>query len=119
MNARIEELEKRLESKHHKDLFLQMKHTLQAVDDLAEEHRRYQAVQALSGVRIVGSEESVYFDTLNQVKELIVHTLEIRSRTWSTREISGTRSTSRMASSDLLKMAGSFPVRQAFKRTVP
>ncbi|CAM3411638.1 MULTISPECIES: hypothetical protein [Paenibacillus] len=77
MNARIEELEKRLESKHHKDLFLQMKHTLQAVDDLAEEHRRYQAVQALSGVRIVGSEESVYFDTLNQVKELIVNTLEM------------------------------------------
>lgn len=77
MNARIEELEKRLESKHHKDLFLQMKHTLLAVDDLAEEHRRYQAVQALSGVRIVGAEESVYFDTLNQVKELIVHTLEM------------------------------------------
>lgn len=76
-NARMDELEKRLTSQHHRDLFLQMKHTLKAVDDLAEQHRVYQAVQALSGTRIVGAEESVYFDTLNQVKEQIVHTLEL------------------------------------------
>ncbi|MEK3732171.1 MULTISPECIES: hypothetical protein [Paenibacillus] len=77
MNARIEALEKRLATQQHRDLFLQMKHTLKAIDDLAEHHRVYQAMQALSGVRIIGQEESVFYDTLAKAKEEVVRTLEL------------------------------------------
>ncbi|RXZ80887.1 hypothetical protein EBB07_16885 [Paenibacillaceae bacterium] len=76
MNLRMEQLERRLVDQHHKDLFLQTKHTLTAIDDLADHHRRFQSMQAISGVRIVGSEEALFYETLTQVKEEIVTTLE-------------------------------------------
>jgi hypothetical protein len=76
MNSRMKQLEDRLSNQHHKDLFLQTQHTLQAIDDLADQHRRFQSIQAISGVKIVGSEETVFYDTLTDVKELIVVTLE-------------------------------------------
>jgi hypothetical protein len=76
MNSRMKQLEDRLSNQHHKDLFLQTQHTLQAIDDLADQHRRFQSIQAISGVKIVGSEEAVFYDTLTDVKELIVVTLE-------------------------------------------
>ncbi|WP_169090579.1 hypothetical protein [Paenibacillus sp. PL91] len=76
MNSRMKQLEDRLSDQHHKDLFLQTQHTLQAIDDLADQHRRFQSIQAISGVKIVGSEEALFYDTLNDVKELIVATLE-------------------------------------------
>ncbi|MEV5029013.1 hypothetical protein [Paenibacillus sp. LPE1-1-1.1] len=76
MNARMQQLEDRLADQHHKDLFLQTKHTLQAIDDLADHHRRFQSMQAISGVKIVGAEEAVFYDTLTQAKEEIVATLE-------------------------------------------
>jgi hypothetical protein len=72
----MKQLEDRLANQHHKDLFLQTQHTLQAIDDLAEQHRRYQSIQAISGVKIVGAEEALFYDTLTEVKEQIVATLE-------------------------------------------
>jgi len=76
MNSRMEQLERRLVEQHHKDLFLQTKHTLSAIDVLADEHRRFQSIQAISGVKIVGTEEALFYETLTQVKETIVDTLE-------------------------------------------
>lgn len=76
MNTRMKQLEDRLANQHHKDLFLQTTHTLKAIDDLADQHRRYQSMQAISGVKIVGTEEALFYDTLTQVKEEIVATLE-------------------------------------------
>ncbi|WP_028559379.1 hypothetical protein [Paenibacillus pinihumi] len=76
MNARLEQLEQRLEAQHHRDLFLQTKHTLKALDDLAEQHRRFTSMQAISGVKIVGSEESLFYETIAEAKEQIVVTLE-------------------------------------------
>ncbi len=76
MNKRMEQLEIRLTEQHHKDLFLQTKHTLAAIDELADHHRRFQSIQAISGVKIVGSEEALFYETLAQVKEQIVETLE-------------------------------------------
>ncbi|OBZ11345.1 MULTISPECIES: hypothetical protein [Bacillales] len=76
MNSRMKQLEDRLANQDHKDLFLQTQHTLQAIDDLAEQHRRYQSIQAISGVKIVGGEEALFYDTLSEVKEQIVATLE-------------------------------------------
>ncbi|WP_270167694.1 hypothetical protein [Paenibacillus sp. SYP-B4298] len=76
MNARLEQLEQRLTEQHHKDLFLQTKHTLKALDDLAEQHRLFTSMQAISGVRIVGAEEALFYDTISQAKEQIVQTLE-------------------------------------------
>ncbi|WP_054024451.1 hypothetical protein [Bacillus sp. FJAT-28004] len=76
MNTRMKQLEDRLSNQHHKDLFLQTIHTLKAIDDLADQHRRFQSMQAISGVKIVGTEEVLFYETLTQAKEEIVSTLE-------------------------------------------
>jgi len=76
MNERMKQLELRLTEQHHRDLFLQTQHTLKALDDLADQHRRFTSIQAISGVKVIGSEEKLYYDTLSQAKEQIVETLE-------------------------------------------
>lgn len=76
MNERMARLEQRLVSQHHKDLFLQTKHTLQAINDLAEHHRLLTALHGIEGYRIIGAEERLFYDTLAVVKEEIVQTLE-------------------------------------------
>lgn len=76
MYTRLNQLEERLTEQHHRDLFLQAKHTLVALDDLADHHRRFSSMQALSGVKIVGSEEALFYNTLSEAKEQIVLTLE-------------------------------------------
>jgi len=76
MNERLNDLEQRLSEQHHKDLFLQTKHALQALDDLADQHRKFTSMQAISGVKIVGSEETMFYNTLSDAKEQIVETLE-------------------------------------------
>ncbi|QHW34730.1 hypothetical protein GZH47_30660 [Paenibacillus rhizovicinus] len=76
MNERMAKLEQRLQEQHHKDLFLQTKHTIDAINDLAEHHRLLSALHAINGYRVVGSEEVLFYDTLSQVKEQIVLILE-------------------------------------------
>lgn len=76
MNDRMNLLEQRLTEQHHKDLFLQTKHALKALDDLADQHRKFASIQAISGVRIVGSEEALFYNTLSAAKEQIILTLE-------------------------------------------
>lgn len=77
MHAKLEQLEQRLTTQHHRDLFLQTKHTLKAIDDLEEEHRKLTAIQALNGAKVVGSEETVFYATLHQVRKRIIDTLEL------------------------------------------
>ncbi|MFF2887981.1 epoxide hydrolase family protein [Paenibacillus sp. NPDC057967] len=48
MIEKLEKLEQRLVEQHQKDLLLQAKHTLQAIEDLAGEHHRLQSMQAIS-----------------------------------------------------------------------
>ena len=76
MPKRLLDLEQRLTKKNHRDLYLQTKHTLRAIDDLVEEHRRFTSIQALNGVKIDGNEELMFFTTLNEVKLVILSTLE-------------------------------------------
>ncbi|QHT61470.1 hypothetical protein GXP70_16870 [Paenibacillus lycopersici] len=76
MNERMAKLELRLIHQQHKDLFLQTSHTIKAINDLAEQHRILTALHAINGYKIVGSEEVLFYDTLAQVKEQIVQTLE-------------------------------------------
>ncbi|MFC5530273.1 hypothetical protein [Cohnella yongneupensis] len=76
MNERLNQLEQRLIEEDHKDLFLQMKHTLQAITELEEKHRVVTAKYGIHGYKVVGSEEVMFSDTLDEVRELIVQTLE-------------------------------------------
>ncbi|PWV95553.1 hypothetical protein DFQ01_12624 [Paenibacillus cellulosilyticus] len=76
MMERLTNLEQRLTEQHHKDLFLHTKHTIRAIDDLAEQHRLLTAAHAINGYKIIGSEEVLFYDTLAQAKEQIVLTLE-------------------------------------------
>ncbi|WP_088044324.1 hypothetical protein [Bacillus sp. EAC] len=73
----MHELERRLITQQHKDLFLQTKHTLDAIDELIEKHRKLVSMQATAGVSPVGIVEKVFHETLLQVKKEIIHTLEI------------------------------------------
>ncbi|WP_207892437.1 epoxide hydrolase family protein [Paenibacillus pinisoli] len=74
MIEKLEKLEQRLVEQHHKDLLLQAKHTLKAIEDLAGEHRRLQSMQAISeGVTITGSEETGFYDI---VKSQIIASME-------------------------------------------
>lgn len=77
MNTRLQALEERLVTQQHRDLFLQTKHTLQAINDLADEHRKVTSMMAIDGAKIVGSEEVLFYETLNEAKERIVRTLEL------------------------------------------
>ncbi|MFD0670086.1 hypothetical protein [Cohnella sp. GCM10027633] len=76
MNERLTQLERRLVEEDHRDLFLQMKHTLQAINDLEEKHRVVAAKYGIHGYKVVGAEEKLFSDTLDEVRELIVDTLE-------------------------------------------
>lgn len=75
-NQRMAELESRLTTQHHKDLYLQAMHTIKAINDLAERHRIVTNIQAIEGTKPVGREEVLFYETLSQVKEEIVATLE-------------------------------------------
>ncbi|EFM08971.1 conserved hypothetical protein [Paenibacillus curdlanolyticus YK9] len=76
MIERLTALEQRLINQHHRDLFLHTKHTIKAIDDLAEQHRLLSAAHAINGYKIVGSEEALFYETLAQAKEQILLTLE-------------------------------------------
>lgn len=76
MPERLIQLEKRYQEHDHMDLFLQAKHTLEALDDFVEKHRRYTSMQALSGVKIEGGEELLFYTTIVNVKNIIVEVLE-------------------------------------------
>lgn len=53
-----------------------VEHAMQSLDTLVEEHRKYTAAQALYGEKIVGSEERLYHDTVIDVREQLLKTLE-------------------------------------------
>src|SRR3569832_1021799 len=76
MIERLTALEQRLINQHHRDLFLHTKHTIKAIEDLAEQHRLLSAAHAINGYKIVGSEEALIYETLTQAKEQILLTLE-------------------------------------------
>lgn len=76
MNNRLQQLEQELSEQHHRDLFLQLKHTIEALDVLIDQHRRFTSMQAISGVKIVGEEEVLFYQTINEVKEQIITTVE-------------------------------------------
>ncbi|GMK42355.1 hypothetical protein PCCS19_54140 [Paenibacillus sp. CCS19] len=76
MMERLTNLEQRLTVQHHKDLFLHTKHTIRAIEELAEQHRLLTAAHAINGYKIIGSEEVLFYDTLALAKEQIVLTLE-------------------------------------------
>lgn len=76
MMERLTSLEQRLTDQHHKDLYLQTQHTIQAIDSLAEQHQLLSAAHAINGYKIIGSEEVLFYDTLSQAKEQILLTLE-------------------------------------------
>lgn len=76
MSDRLKKLEERYEQQNHMDLFLQAKHTLEALDGFVKKHRQYTSMQALSGVKIEGGEEVLFYSTMVKVKDIIVDVLE-------------------------------------------
>lgn len=62
--------------KEHHTVTHFVEHALASIDDLVEQHREYNAAQALYGEKINGIEVNVFRETVAKVKEALLQTLE-------------------------------------------
>lgn len=75
MYNRIENLRDSL-PEGHKDIAVLTSHIFEAFDKLLEEHRRFVGTNATAKVKPDPTEEKTFFDTINQVKKVILGELE-------------------------------------------
>ncbi|MBS2968112.1 hypothetical protein J9317_05000 [Metabacillus sp. KIGAM252] len=75
MYNRIENLRNRL-PENHKNIAVLTSHIFEAFDSLIEEHRRYAGVRATAKIQPNPYEEKTFFETINQVKQIILTELE-------------------------------------------
>ncbi|AWB45620.1 hypothetical protein DCC85_16400 [Paenibacillus sp. CAA11] len=73
--AKVQDLKQSLSKEHH-TLTHFVEHALASIENLVEEHREYNAAQALYGEKIKGSEVTVFRETVAKVKEALLQTLE-------------------------------------------
>ncbi|AZB42101.1 hypothetical protein CEF21_07240 [Bacillus sp. FJAT-42376] len=75
MYNRIENLKKNLPEKHQ-NIAVLTGHIFEAFDHLIEEHRHYVGVNATAKIQPNPDEERTFFETINQVKQIILTELE-------------------------------------------
>lgn len=75
MMNRIEQLQNEIPTKN-KDIILYAKHVITSLEQFEDYHRRLTAVQAVAGSKPVGDQEAVFYDTVRQMKEQLISTLE-------------------------------------------
>ncbi|WP_229752693.1 hypothetical protein [Paenibacillus physcomitrellae] len=73
--AKVEYLKGFLPKEHHLVTHF-VEHALVSIDNLVEQQREFNAAQALYGDKIIGSEVRVFNETVAQVKEALLQTLE-------------------------------------------
>jgi hypothetical protein len=73
--AKVQNLKTVLPKEHHTVTHF-VEHALASIDSLVEQHREYNAAQALYGEKIVGAEERVFTETVAQIKATLLQTLE-------------------------------------------
>lgn len=75
MEKRLTEIQQRL-GLEHKDICKYVKHVFAALDQKADEHRKLVASNALAGIKVKGNEEKVYYDSILEMKKLLLDVLE-------------------------------------------
>ncbi|MDO7905312.1 hypothetical protein Q5741_02650 [Paenibacillus sp. JX-17] len=73
--SRVELLKTQL-PKEHQGISHYVEHALQSIDQFVEQHRQFVAAQALYGERISGEEERLFRETISNIKNELVSTLE-------------------------------------------
>lgn len=72
---RVQELKTKLPHEHQ-GISHYVEHALHSIDSFVEQHRQFIAAQALYGEKINGTEERLFRDTIMEIKEQLVATLE-------------------------------------------
>lgn len=75
MINRIEKLMVEIPSQN-KDIALYAKHVINSLEQFEDYHRRFVAAQAIAGIKPVGDQEVVFYETVRQIKEHVISTLE-------------------------------------------
>jgi hypothetical protein len=75
LKQRIEILEIEIPDKN-KDIVLYTKHVIKSLDEFEEHHRKLVAAQAIAGIKPIGDMEVAFYETVRQMKEQIISTLE-------------------------------------------
>ena len=75
MMNRIEKLQTEIPSQN-KEIALYAKHVISSLEQFEDYHRRFVAAQALAGIKPVGDQEMVFYETVRQMKEQVISTLE-------------------------------------------
>ncbi|CAI8836688.1 MULTISPECIES: hypothetical protein [Priestia] len=75
MDKRIETLKEKLPD-NHKEVAVLTSHIFDALDKLTTEHRKYVDISAAAKIKPNPDEERAFFDTIYQVKTLIMSELE-------------------------------------------
>ncbi|CRK84948.1 hypothetical protein [Neobacillus massiliamazoniensis] len=75
MEKRLKEIQQRL-SHEHKDIAKYVKHVFDALDQKAKEHRKLAASNALAGIKLKGDVEKAYYDSIYEMKKLLLDVLE-------------------------------------------
>lgn len=75
MKSRIEKLQKDIPDKN-KDIGLYAKHVINSLEEFEDYHRRLVAAQAIAGIKPVGDQEVMFYETVRSMKEQIISTLE-------------------------------------------
>lgn len=76
-HQRLEQLEERLTSDHHRDLYLQTKHLMESLERYEEKHRKIVNIQAIEGgIKPNHEIEQVFYATIKDFREQLIRTLE-------------------------------------------
>ena len=71
-----EQIKKLQEQTEHKEIVKYTKHVLEAIDKLADEHRRIISSNSLAGIKPSGERENSFYNSLREVKRILIIELE-------------------------------------------
>jgi len=75
MDKRLADIQQRVK-KEHRDVTKYVKHVFDALDQKAEERRKLAAANALAGMKINGEAEKTFYETIYEMKKLLLDVLE-------------------------------------------
>ncbi|URN94424.1 MAG: hypothetical protein NAG76_21815 [Candidatus Pristimantibacillus lignocellulolyticus] len=75
MSIQIEKLITEIPSQN-RDIALYAKHVISSLEQFEDYHRRFVAAQALAGIKPVGDQEILFYETVRKIKDQVISTLE-------------------------------------------
>ncbi|GHI00665.1 hypothetical protein [Neobacillus kokaensis] len=75
MEDQLKNLQDQLKTEH-KDIAKYTQHVMDAIDKLADEHRRITASNSLAGISPNGKQEHVFYESMNNIKSILILELQ-------------------------------------------